>query len=493
MALNETCVFSYSDEVLTEPFRLYNLIYLVFSWTLISVCLVIFYCNRNLPLIQKRTPLMIYVSAVGVIAQTLNGPLWRYDIAVFQEQCLLDNFFALVCIPTVVWPLMIRLIIWANRVKLNFAIAGQVGRKGIKRVEVEASNLKWKVYWASEGFSYVLLGLLIPYYICIYCLLDLLLCVRCELLETASFIIYIGGFVAFALLVIAIVIVYRNAPDNISLLAETKLALSIGGLFSAIGFLFAFADVGHFEQNVPQNFDWAILVDYGFLLCFLVTCPLQVYYGHKALTAPKDRGDKLDDILSTARGKQIFELFLATDLSVENMLFYNAVTEWKREFRVGSQLARVMAKRIATKYLQPGSYLEVNISSSQQIEVREAIEAEDVTLTKDVFDEVLDEVCKLMSSNSVPRFHDSAFYKLYKGEITPEQIPWLDFTGMSVYAMFRRTDRDSTLSLSQIDNMTRKHSMLSALRGSRSTRNGGKDSDRDEDSLSGIHDTHTTM
>lgn len=51
----------------------------------------------------------------------------------------------------------------------------------------------------------------------------------------------------------------------------------------------------------------------------------------------------------------------------------------------------------------------------------------------------------LQASNTVPRFKESSFYQLYKGEIRPEDIPWLEFTGYSYQNVMRKTDRDSTL------------------------------------------------
>ena len=199
-----------------------------------------------------------------------------------------------------------------------------------------------------------------------------------------------------------------------------------------------------------------LFVDFGFILAWLFIVPYQVvlsFFGNGKDESSQSK-IKLTDIMKTDRGKKIFELFLATDLSVENMLFYNAVTAWKDRYNPGSRATLREAERIVEKYLTKSSYLEINVGLHLRNDVTQAViaarESEDHVLSPTVFDGIAAEAFRLMASNSVERFNESDFHKLYLGEITPEMIPWLQFTGVSFYTMFRKSERDSGLSLSAL-------------------------------------------
>lgn len=137
-------------------------------------------------------------------------------------------------------------------------------------------------------------------------------------------------------------------------------------------------------------------MDYAFLLAFLYICPLQIFLARHPIYGSEERNEQLKEILATDRGKQIFELFLATDLSVENILFYNAVIQWKSEYREGSEVTRKQAKRIVTKYMQANSYLEINCSARSKQRVLQALEDDNETIPITLFDEVQKEIFGLM-------------------------------------------------------------------------------------------------
>ena len=153
-----------------------------------------------------------------------------------------------------------------------------------------------------------------------------------------------------------------------------------------------------------DEYEQVVFVDYAFLLCFLYICPLQIFYAINPTYASDDdrrskSNDQLEEILATGRGKQIFELFLATDLSVENILFYNAVAQWKAEFREGSDVTRTQAKRISRKYLNSRSYLEINCSDRARQAVMEVLDDDNAVIEVTLFDKVQHEIARLMVSN----------------------------------------------------------------------------------------------
>ena len=187
----------------------------------------------------------------------------------------------------------------------------------------------------------------------------------------------------------------------------------------------------------------------------MITVPYQVvqsYFDDLRTDTKEHTQLSLGEILKTDRGKKIFELFLATDLSVENILFYNAVTSWKEAYDADSPETLKSAIRIVDKYLSSKSYLEINVGQRMKQKARrlvaEAQSFDSYVIPLSVFDDLANEVYNLMSCNSLPRFRDSDFYLLYFGEILPEMIPWLHFTGVSYYTAIRATEMDSSLSLS---------------------------------------------
>ena len=177
MSVNETCEFDYADRVRTDGYRVYNLVYSIVVIAVVTVSLVAWLYYRDLPRLAKRSPILVFIAAIGVILELLSGPLWRYDKTLFAEDCTLDNYFYFVCMPTTLWPLMVRLVLWANKIKLNFAIAGEAGALGVKKIDLKSPRLSRKVFLASKRFSLILtVAVLLPYYLFTFLLLDFVVC-----------------------------------------------------------------------------------------------------------------------------------------------------------------------------------------------------------------------------------------------------------------------------------------------------------------------------
>lgn len=177
MSVNETCEFDYADRVRADGYRLYCLVYSIAVLSVVTVSLAAFYQYRKLPRLAKRNPPLVFITSIGVVFELLSGPLWRYDKTIFNEDCFLDNFFYFACVPTMLWPIMVRLILWANKIKLNFAIAGEAGALGVKKINLKSPRLRGKLFKASERYALLLtIAVLLPYYVLTIVLLELVVC-----------------------------------------------------------------------------------------------------------------------------------------------------------------------------------------------------------------------------------------------------------------------------------------------------------------------------
>lgn len=296
---------------------------------------------------------------------------------------------------------------------------------------------------------------------------------NCESFGLYSIVIFMSTAVVFFSIAIYLLYAYREAPDTLYIVRETIASLVAAGGLGVLGFLLSYFDAAGFLAEDVVRFDWVslpndshsrqsncllqiLLVDVGFIIAWMFSVPYQVvmsFWGNHVDKSPSSKL-QLKDILKTDRGRKIFELFLATDLSVENMLFYNAVTAWKDKYKPGGEATLREAERIVEKYLSKSSYLEINVGLNLRQAVRDQVvaakEQDDQVLPETLFDGLASEVFRLMAENSVERFRESDFYRLFLGEITPDMIPWLQFTGVSFYTMFRKSDRDSVLSLSTL-------------------------------------------
>ena len=123
---------------------------------------------------------------------------------------------------------------------------------------------------------------------------------------------------------------------------------------------------------------------------FIVFYPVARSFLPKKEQAP----GPLQDLLSSERGLKFFELYVATELSLENILFYRSVKAWKRSFHDNARDTQRTAEIIADTYLTNNADLEVNISFTLKSATVKAIRQGEVAL--ETLDACLDEVTRLM-------------------------------------------------------------------------------------------------
>lgn len=251
----------------------------------------------------------------------------------------------------------------------------------------------------------------------------------------------------------------RNYPDPFGIIREIKHGLLLACFFLVPGILLSFIDPGGFQQQEPLRFEYAFLVDIGVLVFFLYTVPYQVYLAKKVGEKSLETTVSFDDIMRSSNGRSLFRKHLISEFSVENLNFYETVMKYKRLFprtearisergdsssrsfefhklsfkalnqspknklEYNGQRRLKHAKKIFKRYLLDidGYGVDINVSYVQRKAIEDVINS-GTPMKKDLFDDVLAEVIRLMQSDSFIRFQQSAAFGELIGtiDIAPE-------------------------------------------------------------------------
>ncbi|XP_041861298.1 regulator of G-protein signaling 13-like isoform X2 [Melanotaenia boesemani] len=116
-------------------------------------------------------------------------------------------------------------------------------------------------------------------------------------------------------------------------------------------------------------------------------------------------GESFDHLLECKTGQLMFENFLRTEYSEENLLFWLACEEYKNMSctteRVGA------AKRIYKDFVQVGAPRQINIDCVTREEIQENISQP----APNCFDRAQRLIYRLMENDSYPRFLKSEIYQ----------------------------------------------------------------------------------
>ncbi|XP_073924641.1 regulator of G-protein signaling 20 isoform X4 [Castor canadensis] len=112
-----------------------------------------------------------------------------------------------------------------------------------------------------------------------------------------------------------------------------------------------------------------------------------------------------DTLMLTPAGRNAFREFLRTEFSEENMLFWMACEELKKE--ANKSIIEEKAKIIYEDYISILSPKEVSLDSR----VREGINRNMGQPSQHIFDDAQLQIYTLMHRDSYPRFMNSAIYK----------------------------------------------------------------------------------
>ncbi|XP_019490551.1 PREDICTED: regulator of G-protein signaling 20-like [Hipposideros armiger] len=112
-----------------------------------------------------------------------------------------------------------------------------------------------------------------------------------------------------------------------------------------------------------------------------------------------------DKLMLTPAGRNAFREFLRTEFSEENMLFWMACEELKKE--ANKNIIEEKARIIYEDYISILSPKEVSLDSR----VREVINRNMVEPSQHIFDDAQLQIYTLMHRDSYPRFMNSTVYK----------------------------------------------------------------------------------
>jgi len=116
-------------------------------------------------------------------------------------------------------------------------------------------------------------------------------------------------------------------------------------------------------------------------------------------------GESFDKLMKCPGGQRLFREFLRSEYSEENMLFYQACEDLKRE--ENPDLVEEKARLIYEDYISILSPKEVSLDSR----VREVINRNMIEPKPNTFDEAQLQIWTLMHRDSYPRFLNSPLYK----------------------------------------------------------------------------------
>ncbi|KAK2164148.1 hypothetical protein LSH36_68g07226 [Paralvinella palmiformis] len=119
----------------------------------------------------------------------------------------------------------------------------------------------------------------------------------------------------------------------------------------------------------------------------------------------KNWSESFDRMMSSSAGRKVFREFLRSEYSEENMLFFLACEELKKENN--PELVEEKARLIYEDYISILSPKEVSLDAR----VREVINQNMVEPTPHTFDEAQLQIYTLMHRDSYPRFLNSQIYK----------------------------------------------------------------------------------
>lgn len=435
MSNNGTCDLEFRVRERTQSYREYSLAWIIFVLVFIAINLLLWYRKRkHIVLVKRRMTILLFV-VFSVIAQLWVGAVVRFagPVGPCEIYLVLYIIISVYC----AWPILARLILWINEVRLNWYIAENMSNKSLDaKNNPEFRRLRFR---ASNRFGLLLiLAVYGPAFIMALALVlgaDICNPSNCNegfLADPVTLYFNIALLVFIIVSVIYLFYKYRNVPDLVGIWRESLFACVIPSSFSTIFLGFAFLDVGGFGEAEVSNFEWGSVVDVGVLFFFVtvITVPLIRVYRMKGFKEP----DKsFQELLDDPRGAKYFEFYTATELSLENYLFYREATAWKNDYdNVHPDERNAKGDLLLNKYVRPWSDMEVNLGSSMREEILSQAEASARTeYPRDLFDNAVVEIYSLMYSHSYPNFKRSSFYKLYLGETDASSFGWVLQAGIA--------------------------------------------------------------
>lgn len=169
------------------------------------------------------------------------------------------------------------------------------------------------------------------------------------------------------------------------------------------------------EQRKQGKLSTELLVVLQCIFSAWFSTVYQVKQAKKVEQIEENNDISLTQILDSERSRIAFGLFLAVHLSIENLYFYSAVKEWKKNYSTNSEsVNKETAESILRSYVLKDALFYINISGETRQTIIDLVRQD---LSESVFDEVQDEVFSLMQSGCFYKFLKSKYYQAYRNEI----------------------------------------------------------------------------
>jgi hypothetical protein len=238
-------------------------------------------------------------------------------------------------------------------------------------------------------------------FLMVYLILQLILSFFLRNLKDGTFValeLLFNAVVAIVTLTI-IVILHMNDVNYSSLLWIADIDVYITFVTSFIAPIIGSYAIGHSQKMILRESQQPKVSDRG----FPVTSQEDLLPDLKTI--------HMEDILSSERGIQAFKDFLISEFSVENLLFWIDVAQFKRIYSEDkneklSEDLTTAALRIYNRYIKKDCEYEVNIEFAIADKIHRAFNnpADDTLITPNIFDQAYEEIQRLMELDSFSRF-----------------------------------------------------------------------------------------
>eukprot|EP00004_Rigifila_ramosa_P015712 TRINITY_DN3667_c0_g1_i1.p1 TRINITY_DN3667_c0_g1~~TRINITY_DN3667_c0_g1_i1.p1 ORF type:complete len:502 (+),score=97.06 TRINITY_DN3667_c0_g1_i1:209-1507(+) len=227
----------------------------------------------------------------------------------------------------------------------------------------------------------------------------------------------VEGFVVFCYFVLILVLVYRvrKVRDAFAINREMTMLCTIWVTHLPVYLILA---------RVAQTI-WTVVSMTFLSFLISIVWPLILTYTaessqmEKKLSHAASHGEaghkkiNLDQLLADPEGLKALKDYAVTEFSLENVLFLEAVQEYKSTESVEAR--RTMALRMHSTFIAEDSVYEINISGTARRGIhRDLIEKADTEPSPQLFEVAETQVADFMTEDVLPRFYRSDIYAKYR-------------------------------------------------------------------------------
>eukprot|EP00924_Labyrinthula_sp_SR-Ha-C_P006826 snap_masked-scaffold_8-processed-gene-1.34-mRNA-1 protein AED:1.00 eAED:1.00 QI:0/-1/0/0/-1/1/1/0/478 len=444
--------FRISDELAA-----FSMIYFIFFVSIITLSLLLWFIKRAHPYLAKRSffPEVILIALAGysnlLASAYRRGTSPSYVDSGFKRHALVHDcvFFSFtynLTVPLLLLSQFARVFHWLLYMKFNKLLSEyqekvtrQIQRERVKRCTAISSTtvasptqdkdyqkiLSFKKY-TSATFKTSLLTFLLLISIT-YALAPAIM--NCPSLGVAqectisdsTINSFVGVFFnAFpTALFIAFLLVQRKLankyPDPFGILNEINMFFQVGLSITLTGIFFAIVDpFDIYDEDKSIHFDYGIIAGIGIMASVLISVTLPIYKVYSPKVLKIEYSVPLTELLSSPSGAKLFRSHLIYEFSVENLNFYETARAWKKEF---SHISNPVpsAKNLYKRYISDEAVAkgQVNLGYDVKQRIQDSISKNEVY--SDLFDEAINQVYALMSSDSYSRFMRTETFAQYMG------------------------------------------------------------------------------